>query len=88
MNAKGSVFKYPDNVDTDLAYHQSLCDGKAVRLHFLTEIRGETTPRFQSQRYEMFGIGKCGRCNVGNKYICKDGPVFRMDELQELPSEY
>ena len=37
-------------------YHQSLCDGKAVRLHFLTEIRGETTPRFQSQRYEMFGI--------------------------------
>jgi NAD(P)H-flavin reductase len=34
------------------------------------------------------GIGKCGRCNVGDKYICKDGPVFRMDELQELPSEY
>ncbi|MFA7486234.1 MAG: FAD/NAD(P)-binding protein, partial [Phycisphaerae bacterium] len=21
------------------------------------------------------GIGKCGRCNIGNKYICKDGPV-------------
>ncbi len=34
------------------------------------------------------GIGKCGRCNVGDKYICKDGPVFRMDQLQELPSEY
>lgn len=34
------------------------------------------------------GVGKCGRCNVGNKYICKDGPVFRMDALEELPSEY
>ncbi len=34
------------------------------------------------------GIGKCGRCNVGDKYICKDGPVFRMDQLEELPSEY
>ena len=34
------------------------------------------------------GVGKCGRCNVGNKYICKDGPVFRMDQLEELPSEY
>ncbi len=34
------------------------------------------------------GIGKCGRCNVGDKYICKDGPVFRMDELKELPQEY
>ena len=34
------------------------------------------------------GIGKCGRCNLGPKYICKDGPVFRCDELDELPSEY
>lgn len=34
------------------------------------------------------GIGKCGRCNVGSKYICKDGPVFRFDELDELPDEY
>ena len=34
------------------------------------------------------GIGKCGRCNVGDKFVCKDGPVFRMDELDELPDEY
>ncbi|MDD3278137.1 MAG: FAD/NAD(P)-binding protein [Lachnospiraceae bacterium] len=34
------------------------------------------------------GVGKCGRCNIGNKYVCKDGPVFRFDELGELPDEY
>ncbi len=34
------------------------------------------------------GIGKCGRCNIGSKYVCKDGPVFRLDELDELPDEY
>ncbi len=34
------------------------------------------------------GIGKCGRCNIGSKYVCKDGPVFRFDQLDELPSEY
>ena len=22
------------------------------------------------------------------KYVCKDGPVFRFDELDELPNEY
>jgi NAD(P)H-flavin reductase len=34
------------------------------------------------------GVGKCGRCNVGDKFVCKDGPVFRMTELDELPNEY
>ncbi len=34
------------------------------------------------------GIGKCGRCNIGDKFVCKDGPVFRFDELDELPPEY
>jgi len=34
------------------------------------------------------GIGKCGRCNIGPKYVCKDGPVFTYQELQGLPNEY
>ncbi len=34
------------------------------------------------------GVGKCGRCNIGSKYVCKDGPVFRWDEIEELPDEY
>ena len=34
------------------------------------------------------GIGKCVRCNIGDKYVCKDGPVFRFDQLGELPNEY
>jgi NAD(P)H-flavin reductase len=34
------------------------------------------------------GIGKCGRCNIGGKYVCKDGPVFTRQELKSLPAEY
>jgi len=34
------------------------------------------------------GIGKCGRCNVGSKYVCKDGPVFSLAELDQLTKEY
>ena len=33
------------------------------------------------------GIGICGRCNVGDQYVCKDGPVFSMARLKELPPE-
>jgi len=34
------------------------------------------------------GIGKCGRCNIGSKYVCLDGPVFTMAELRHLPNEF
>lgn len=34
------------------------------------------------------GIGLCGRCNVGDQYVCKDGPVFSLARLQDLPREY
>lgn len=34
------------------------------------------------------GVGKCGRCNIGKKYVCKDGPVFRFTQIDELPDEY
>jgi sulfhydrogenase subunit gamma (sulfur reductase) len=34
------------------------------------------------------GLGKCGRCNVGKYFVCKDGPVFTMAQLKDLPPEY
>jgi sulfhydrogenase subunit gamma (sulfur reductase) len=34
------------------------------------------------------GIGKCGRCNVGEKYVCKDGPVFSYRQLLDLPPDF
>jgi NAD(P)H-flavin reductase len=30
------------------------------------------------------GIGKCGRCNLGDKLVCVDGPVFSMAEVSEM----
>jgi sulfhydrogenase subunit gamma (sulfur reductase) len=34
------------------------------------------------------GLGKCGRCNIGHKYVCRDGPVFTFEELQSISGEY
>ena len=34
------------------------------------------------------GVGMCGRCNIGTEYVCKDGPVFSLAQLSNLPGEY
>ena len=34
------------------------------------------------------GLGKCGRCNVGNVYVCKDGPGFTAAQLKAMPQEF
>ena len=34
------------------------------------------------------GVGKCGRCNVGNVYVCKDGPVFTAGEVKAMSQEF
>jgi len=39
------------------------------------------------ERRMKCGIGLCGRCNIGEKYVCVDGPVFTLSQLKELPAE-
>ncbi|MCM8792110.1 MAG: FAD/NAD(P)-binding protein [Candidatus Omnitrophica bacterium] len=30
------------------------------------------------------GLGKCGHCRLGRFYVCKDGPVFKYEEIKEI----
>jgi len=39
------------------------------------------------ERRMKCGVGKCGRCNIGSKYVCLDGPVFTLKQLKEMPSD-
>jgi len=39
------------------------------------------------ERRMKCGIGLCGRCNIGPKYVCLDGPVFSLAQLKQLPAE-
>ena len=55
----------------------------------LIELGFDKTQVFTTMELKMkCGVGKCGRCNIGAKYVCKDGPVFRCDQLDEMPNEY
>jgi len=39
------------------------------------------------ERYMKCGIGKCGHCNIGPKFVCLDGPVFTYSELDGIPDK-
>ncbi len=30
------------------------------------------------------GLGKCARCNLGEKYVCQDGPVFTLEQISQF----
>lgn len=34
------------------------------------------------------GLGKCGRCNVGKVYVCKEGPVFTAAQIAKMPNDF
>ncbi|MCL4459257.1 MAG: FAD/NAD(P)-binding protein [Chloroflexi bacterium] len=40
------------------------------------------------ERHMKCGIGKCGHCNIGPKYVCLDGPVFRYKELKRFSEAF
>jgi NAD(P)H-flavin reductase len=36
------------------------------------------------ERNMRCGLGHCGHCQLGPTLICRDGPVFRLDEMEQL----
>jgi NAD(P)H-flavin reductase len=36
------------------------------------------------ERRMKCGVGKCGHCQINDKYCCIDGPVFTYAEIHEL----
>ena len=88
----GFVPSYVKELGLDKNMTAVLC-GPPIMIKFtlqgLLELGFEKSRVYTTLELRMkCGVGKCGRCNVGDKFVCKDGPVFRMDELDELPDEY
>lgn len=36
------------------------------------------------ERRMKCGVGKCGHCQINDKYVCLDGPVFRFSDIENL----
>ena len=88
----GFVPNYVKELNPAISKTVLMC-GPPIMIKFtlagLKELGFKDTQVYTTMELRMkCGIGKCGRCNIGNKYVCKDGPVFRFDQLGELPDEY
>ena len=68
----------------------SIICGPPIMIHFVNKMLVEQLGFAPAQNYVTLearmhcGIGKCGRCNLGEKLICVDGPVFTMQEVGGL----
>jgi NAD(P)H-flavin reductase len=64
--------------------------GPPIMIHFVNRVLVDKLNFKPEQNYVTLearmhcGIGKCGRCNLGSKLICVDGPVFTMAEVGAL----
>ncbi len=88
----GFVPNYVKELGFDTGKTAVIC-GPPIMIKFtlqgLTELGFDKTQVYTTMELKMkCGVGKCGRCNIGAQYVCKDGPVFRCDQLDEMPNEY
>jgi NAD(P)H-flavin reductase len=64
--------------------------GPPIMIHFVTKMLHEKMGFVPTDNYVTLearmhcGLGKCGRCNLGEKLVCVDGPVFNMQEVGGL----
>jgi len=66
--------------------------GPEIMMRFVVRgllARGFTSDRIyvSMERRMKCGVGKCGHCQVGGTFVCKDGPVFSYRSLEGLPDK-
>jgi NAD(P)H-flavin reductase len=75
-----------------LAGRAALCGPSAMLAAGARAIRDAGLPpadiHVALERHMKCGIGLCGHCYVNHRYVCTDGPVFSLAELQALPDAY
>jgi len=68
----------------------ALTCGPEIMMRFVVKglkYRGFTSGQIfvSLERRMKCGIGICGHCQLGTKFVCKEGPVFRYADVEGLP---
>jgi len=82
----GVVTTLLDNLDIDIPNSLAFSCGPGIMLKFVTQKLLETGFKpaqiyLSMNRRMSCGIGKCGRCNIGPYYLCKDGPDICYEKI-------
>ncbi len=79
------VGRAPFDPDDTLAM---IC-GPEIMMHYtIQELNRRGTPDtsiyVSMERNMQCGVGLCGHCQFGPTFVCRDGPVFRFDQIRRL----
>ncbi|MCL4515373.1 MAG: FAD/NAD(P)-binding protein [Firmicutes bacterium] len=89
----GFVPAFAEQVNPSPAGSIAITCGPPIMIKFVLQTLAKLkfTPEQIITTLEMkmkCGVGKCGRCNIGEKYVCVDGPVFTLAQLGNMPNEF
>ena len=87
----GLVTTLLDELGVDIANCYAFSCGPEIMLRFVTQsllAKGlQPEQIYLSMNRKMScGIGKCGRCNIGPIYLCKDGPDVCYADVKDYPN--
>lgn len=84
----GLVTTTLDNLDVSVANSVAVVCGPPIMMKFgtlkLLSLGYQPEQIYLSMEKNMScGIGKCGHCQLGKYYVCRDGPVFSYDQIKD-----
>ncbi len=82
-----------DRLDVDVRNSYTVSCGPQIMLKFVTiklmEVGFKPEQIYLSMNRRMScGVGKCGRCNIGPYYLCKDGPDLCYADIKDYPNVF
>jgi NAD(P)H-flavin reductase len=86
----GVVTTLMPKITSDLSKSLILICGPPIMYKFvLISLKEAVVPHenifVNLERRMKCGVGKCGHCQINEKYACQDGPVFRYSDLATVP---
>ena len=81
-----TLFPMADGITPDT--HVIICGPPIMYKFVIAELDKVGIPRdnvyVDLERRMKCGVGKCGHCQINDKYVCLDGPVFKFSDIENL----